>query len=439
MKDRQADRPGFRRSKWTLLIAAGIAGLFCGCAHSSQQTLNSLWTSVTPRQWSSRPAEEPVEPRVSANIPDAEPLSDQEVPQKVADAATVDENARYWGLFPTRLRTHQNVQPDQGSTPPSAEQATKSSKLSSEAETLAATGRPNPSSLQRLRTALSLGFEGKTDAMDTSIPGQDQVRLRVENLLTRSRTLADNGELPQANHLAQLAQQMAEESRLEFAPDAQRPVDVIAFLNQLESTKKLSAPEIATTSYAISATESDGPTPESTVRETSRSAAAPALLSANAVMRVNQGFSTTDTKSQVEPEKVVTEIDGQVELLPALAGVDFGAGVEPTREVSRELAAVAAVRERFRAHEAAGSRTPEKPPATISTSPPAVLEPAISLTWTWPSRVETPNVPQDRTGLATAVTIGAIGLATLAAGGWITASRRRRILTSPGLSTSLRR
>lgn len=410
-----------------LLLAAGVAGLFCGCAHNSQQTLNALWSSVTPRQWSSRPAEEPVEPRVFANIPDAEPLTDQEVPQKVADAAPADENTRYWGLFPTRSRSHQNIQPDPGSAPSSAELATTASQLASEAEAHAATGRPNPSSLQRLRTALTLGFEGKTDAMDSSLPGQDQVRLRVESLLTRSRTLAENGELPQANHLAQLARQMAEESRLEFAPDAQRPVDLIAFLDLQEPTNHPSAQEIANTSNAGSATDSGGPTPESTDRQSAPPAAAPALISANAVMRVNQGFSAADAQPHVALARSATQSGGPERRPPADSGVEL-IGVEPAREESRELAAVASVRERFRAHEAAGSRTLEKPPAPVPASPPGVPEPVVSMTWTWPSLVEAPNVSQDRTGVATALIAGAICLATLAVGGWIATSRRRRRL-----------
>jgi hypothetical protein len=409
-----------------LFIAAGISGLFCGCAHSSQQTLNSLWTSVTPRQWSANPADKPPEPRVSANIPDAEPLSEHEVPKQLAGEIAADEPPRTWGLFPSRTRSQEVAQTGAEGSPSEAKTSGTTSVASDDSKSDATLSRLNPPSLQRLRTALTLGFEGKTDTTSTTPPGQDQVRLRVESLLSRSRALADNGELPQANHLAQLAQQMAEEAKLEFAPDAQRPVDVIAFLDQQTATQTVFPKDVAAPPGDSRTAEPNSPTLVMTGHAAAPATAGPALITANAVMRVNQGFSTSDAQAQVEPAKVVTETDGQLELLPALAGVDFVAGTEPARDDARELTGIAAVRERFRAHEAAGSRSSEPQPTTVPTSPPRVPETVTSITWTWPSLVETRTVPQHQSRATTAMITGAIGLATLAAGVWIAASRRRR-------------
>lgn len=412
-----------------LLIAAGISGLFCGCAHASRQSLNSFWNSVTPRQWSAKPPEAPPEPRVSANIPDAEPLSDPEVPHQLPATAPLEEPSRNWNLFVTRPRPTPAVPPGPGAEPDSAA-APDSAAVADDVKPDSPLAKLNPPSLQRLRTALTLGFEGKPDPAAEARPGQDQVRLRVDNLLSRSRSLAEEGELHQASHLAQLARQMAEESQLEFAPDAQRPVDVIAFLAQQQTTPPSAEPEIVKTSHTGQATVPDGPAPDATAPKTPDASPPPALIAANAVMRANQGTFTSDAQPQREPAQVATESSAPEEPLPAEPGVELIARVEPVRQVPRDLAGVAAVRERFRAQETDSARSSgthsERPAALAAPGPTGKLGKPISMSWTWPSLMETGTRPDASTGPVTAILIGGLGLLALAASVWIVASRRRR-------------
>lgn len=412
-----------------LLIAAGISGLFCGCAHASRQSLNSFWNSVTPRQWSAKPAEAPPEPRVSANIPDAEPLSEQEVPQQLPATAPLEEPSRNWNLFVTRPRPTPAVPPGPGADPDTTA-APDSTAAAGDVKPESTLAMLNPPSLQRLRTALTLGFEGKPDPAAEARPGQDQVRLRVDNLLSRSRSLAEEGEIHQASHLAQLARQMAEESQLEFAPDAQRPVDVIAFLAQQQTTPPSAEPEIVKTSHTAQATVPGNPASDVTAPKTPDASSPPALIAANAVMRANQGTFASDAQPQREPAQVATESSAPAEPLPAEPGVELIARVEPVRQVPRDLAGVAAVRERFRAQETDSARSAgthsERPAAIAAPGPTGKIGKPISMSWTWPSLMETGTRPDASTGPVTAILIGVLGLLVLAAGGWIVASRRRR-------------
>lgn len=400
-----------------------MTGLCCGCAHSQQQAINSFWNSVTPRQWSSKPTETPLEPRVSANVSDAEPPSGPQPAERLPRSSPTEETGRSWSSrFAYRPRSPQE-------TPPTPEAASRPSPAESPAPEpttpagpVASAGRQNLTSLQRLRTALTLDFGGKSEIRETATPGLDQARFRVENLLTRSRALAEAGELAQARHLAQLAQQMAQESHLEFPPDAQRPVDVIAFLAQLESTTPLASAQIQTTAYTGAPVDTPQATP----------GASPLPTANNAVMRVNQGLTAVDAAADLEQPPASPADPPRDRPSAAGASLEPPPRAEPVRADLHTFSGVATVRERFRAHESppaqiAPARS-DTPPASATPTPSAPPQRVVSLTWTWPSLVEPKRAAGSGgwTGL-TLFLIAVIGLLSLAGGSWLMVRRRPRI------------
>lgn len=404
-----------------LLIAAGMAGLCCGCAHSQQQTLNSFWSSVTPRQWSAKPVDTPLEPRVSANVPDAEAPGPLEATERISRPSPTDETSRSWASrFAARPRTQPETPHGPTADPQSSPAASTSYESTTDAGPVASAGRQNSTGLQRLRTALTLGFDGKPEVREPATPGQDQTRFRVENLLTRSRGLAETGELPQARHLAQLAQQMAEESHLEFAPDAQRPVDVIAYLAQLESSAATAPPHVLTTSFSG---------PSGAAGETTPGVVPSAAVS-DAVMRVNQGFTDADGTADVAQPPFAPADHAAGRPTVDDSGVELLTRAEPVRDEQHSFSGVATVRKRFRALEShpaqpAAARS-ETSPLLGSTSPRTNPQPVTSLTWTWPSPMESQNTAQHRgwSGFTMLLT-AACGLLTLAGGVWLAVRRRR--------------
>lgn len=399
-----------------------MTGLCCGCAHSQQQAINSFWTSVTPRQWSSKPTETPLEPRVSANVSDAEPPSGPEPAERLPHSSPTEETGRSWSSrFAQRPRSPQETPPGPDAASRPSPSDSPSPEPTTTAGPVAPAGRQNLTSLQRLRTALTLDFGRNSEIREPSAPGLDQTRFRVENLLTRSRALAEAGELAQARHLAQLAQQMAQESHLEFPPDAQRPVDVIAFLAQLESTTPPAPSQVQTTAYAsapgdpLQATPGAGPIPTAN----------------DAVLRVNQGLTAVDAAADLEqPPASLTDPPRD---RPSAAGASLEPlpRAEPVRADLHAFNGVATVRERFRAHESppaqiAPARS-DTPPASATPTPSATPQRVVSLTWTWPSLVEPKKAVGSGGWPGLTLLIAAICLLSLAGGGWLVVRRRPRI------------
>lgn len=423
MKDRDAGRWTFRRLFASLVTAAGLAGLCSGCAHNSQRTLNDFWSSVTPRQWSSRTPETPPEPRVSANVPDPEPVSQPQLPEHNEGSAKSEDLVRNWNPFAPRSRAPQ-PEPAPQAAPPLVEPA---APVQSELESKSALARLNPPSLQRLRTALTLGFESKAEPQPPAGPGQDQARLRVENLLTRSQELAETGDLSQARHLAELAQQMSRESQLEFAPDVQRPVDVIAFLDQRESAGDSNQPHVLTTAFASLVEQ-----PAAAAVSTLSPPPPHALGAPGAVMHVNRGSLMPDNPGGHQSPPVGPPPADAPQNSHTDSGIELIPHAEPAADLARDLNGVAAVRKRFQSAERGSVPAPDESQNAVplSKAEPRVTTPtAIAMSWTWPSLTPSRPQPQRPGSLPLAIALTAGSLAVLVAGGWMAAKRRRRRTT----------
>jgi hypothetical protein len=85
------------------------------------------------------------------------------------------------------------------------------------------------SARERLRAALS-DDSRRSPAEDTDdvASEQERLRLRIESLMARARAYLDEEQLISAKRTVELARNLAETSNLEFAPDEERPVDLLA-------------------------------------------------------------------------------------------------------------------------------------------------------------------------------------------------------------------
>jgi hypothetical protein len=81
----------------------------------------------------------------------------------------------------------------------------------------------------RLKAALS-DDSRKSRLPDKESPAQDRLRLRVESLMGRARHHLERNELPAAQLAVELAQNLAESGELEFAPDEERPIDLLTLI-----------------------------------------------------------------------------------------------------------------------------------------------------------------------------------------------------------------
>jgi hypothetical protein len=78
-----------------------------------------------------------------------------------------------------------------------------------------------------LRAALS-DDSRRNRELDVNLAEQERLRVRIESLMIRATQYFEQGELDKAHRDAELAQHLADVCSLEFAPDEDRPVDLLA-------------------------------------------------------------------------------------------------------------------------------------------------------------------------------------------------------------------
>ena len=212
----------------------GALGL-SGCAHSPAKSMARAWQDV-PKIWSTVPATPPprkaAEPNVAANTP-------AEVAETVAalPAERPDGQLRN-SLRISRRPTTAALAQRRGSEMPQdpflelddvASDADAERQPSS--ETIADVGELRiVSARDRLRAALS--DDSRPPEASKELAGeQERLRLRIESLMNRARVYLSEQQLVAAKRAAELAQNLAESSSLEFAPEEERPVDLLTTIN----------------------------------------------------------------------------------------------------------------------------------------------------------------------------------------------------------------
>ena len=91
--------------------------------------------------------------------------------------------------------------------------------------------------MERLNAALSNDIQQLESLPQRSLTGLDD-RIRIDSLISQAKLLLEIGQLEQARKLAQLAQELGETAQVDYAPDEDRPIDLVRRIQgQLEATR----------------------------------------------------------------------------------------------------------------------------------------------------------------------------------------------------------
>ena len=207
--------------------------LLSGCVGNSRRSMTQFLPSVSQTWWpgtrdeSVEPAE-PDEPSVTANIATAVDPSEE----------SRDENTlRSSGLVNMRRKPQVKGNAANGSVtahgggrvalpPTETERQAARRELAAANSTGSAGTDDGDDQLERLKAALNEDAH-RTTTVNPAVTASSDVRARVDSLLNRARRLFDVGQLTDAKQTAQLAQELGETARLDFAPDEDRPIDLI--------------------------------------------------------------------------------------------------------------------------------------------------------------------------------------------------------------------
>lgn len=218
--------------------------LLSGCVGNSRRSMTQFLPSVSQTWWpgtrdeSVEPAE-PDEPSVTANIATATD------PQE----AVRDENTlRPSGLVNMRRKPQAKENASNGSVtahgggrvtlPPTENERQAARRELAAANSTGSAGTDDgDDQLERLKAALNEDAH-RTTTVNPAVTASSEVRARVDSLLNRARRLFDVGQLSDAKQTAQLAQELGETARLDFAPDEDRPIDLVHQIDdQLQATQ----------------------------------------------------------------------------------------------------------------------------------------------------------------------------------------------------------
>ena len=219
-----------------------------GCVGNSRRSMTQFLPSVSQTWWpgtrdeSVEPAE-PDEPSVTANIATAAD----------SPAETRDENTlRPSGLVNMRRKPLVKGNASNGSVtahgggrvalpPTENERQAARRELAAVNSTSSAGTDDGDDQLERLKAALNEDAH-RTTTVNPAVTASSEVRARVDSLLNRARRLFDVGQLNDAKQTAQLAQELGETARLDFAPDEDRPIDLVHQIDdQLQATQAAEA------------------------------------------------------------------------------------------------------------------------------------------------------------------------------------------------------
>lgn len=204
--------------------------LLVGCKHTPQQTMSGLWESVPQVRWSgTRPDPAlPVpkaEPSVAANTGASVAKSQSSSPSSPnADA----EVARGVGQAKA-IRTVGNVEPPKqtmdGEFPGGDFENNTPTQTNSPSSEFGLTER-GQDQIEKLRAALD-NDAVQVEGSPRNAGNTHDVRVRVDSLVEKARSLFDLGQLREARHTAKIAHDLGDAARLDYSPEEERPIDLV--------------------------------------------------------------------------------------------------------------------------------------------------------------------------------------------------------------------
>jgi hypothetical protein len=226
-----------RRTTGRFTIFLGLlsaAALSSGCAQGPGRSLARAWDDLPKIRWST-----------SRDAADEQTARDADIAAKSASESDLDESSLGSSLanrfkFSNWSNEANRAQPtDDASTAssgphdPFLEDEIGRARLTSDDVDAEIAGddvadAPKVASQRdRLRAALSDDSRRNREP-EIDLAEQERLRVRIESLMIRATQYLEQGELDKAQRDAELAQHLADVCSLEFAPDEDRPVDLLA-------------------------------------------------------------------------------------------------------------------------------------------------------------------------------------------------------------------
>lgn len=235
--------PDLHRTMWIAILSLSLTG-FSGCS-SSRKSIKFFWEHP-PARWTSKTVESRViddentiEPLVAANVPLGTD-STNELPPSTAVKKRSD--------FESKLKNFEASAQAQ-----LTEEVAKITSIdrsgTDSVDSLADEKEQMPdSSIDRLNAAL--WDESPSDALpEKSLTALDG-RMKIDSLVSQAKRLLEIGQIEQARQIAMTAKDLGDTAQVDYAPDEDRPIDLIRRIDgQLEASrlKKESRSETAST------------------------------------------------------------------------------------------------------------------------------------------------------------------------------------------------
>lgn len=201
--------------------------------------MSDLWGAVPPMRWlegrvDPPTVEPPAEPSVTANVAAAGIASQSEMADSAdarppsstsaqVPASTVDTNS-----VQTTAAADQSASPLEGDTVgrTAFENGSRIDEMVDATDPQSVFADGSVEQIERLKAALDDDAE-RANAPPRAVAGGHDVRVRVESMLARARQLFDLGQTREARHTAKIAHDLGDSARLDYAPDEERPIDLV--------------------------------------------------------------------------------------------------------------------------------------------------------------------------------------------------------------------
>ena len=253
-----------------------IVSLESGCART-RPAITSLWQQVPPVRWPGKEthpdrgsADNLAEPAVAANVALQQDSTSQSESTSEVLARGEETSAGGKSKSPPRRLGLPLISSDRetegtSSDPNSREPAESTHAHPTETEQF-------NSPLERLNAALTDDVRHAMTLPRRSVTALEE-RFRVDSLISRAKELFAIGQLDRAHEAAIAAQKLGDAAQLDYAPDEDRPLDLVRRIEgQMDATRLTQEPGTADESSAATRTEE----PEKTSQLSTQLATPPA-------------------------------------------------------------------------------------------------------------------------------------------------------------------
>jgi len=253
-----------------------IVSLGSGCART-RPAITSLWQQVPPVRWPGKEthpdrgsADNLAEPAVAANVALQQDSTSQSESTSEVLARGEETSAGGKSKSPPRRLGLPLISSDRETEGTSSDQNSREPAETTHAHPTETDQFNSP--LERLNAALTDDVRHAMTLPRRSVTALEE-RFRVDSLISRAKELFATGQFDRAHEAAIAAQELGDAAQLDYAPDEDRPLDLVRRIEgQMDATRLTQEPGTADESSAATRTEE----PEETSQLSTQLATPPA-------------------------------------------------------------------------------------------------------------------------------------------------------------------